>query len=206
MISWIRWVRLRWRNSSKNNNRPYWNSNKSLMISKRDRYLAQIITRGPKLLRFSPSFNNLCKWQKNSQIIRICISRRWNPQKRDLQQQKRASWSPCQATRSQNRISSNIWLAEAIKQLLYLRRMLEGSRLSQIQPHSGISVRTHQWGLSQQSEKHINHLQRSPRRDSFLPRLLQVSSIQSRKTNQMLSWTKMIQKMELTLATISLSS
>ncbi len=176
------------------------------MISKRDLYLAQITIRGPKLLRFNPSLNNQCKWQKNSQIIRICISRRWNPQKRDLQQLKRASWSPSQATRSQNRISSNIWLAEAIKQLLYLRRMLEGLRLSRIQPHSGISVLTHQWDLSQQSEKHINHLRKSPQRDYFHPRLLQVSSIQSRKTNQMLSWTKMTQKMELTLVTTSLSS
>ena len=187
MISWTKWVKQIWRNSSKNNNRLYWNNNKSLMISKRDLYLARITTRGQKLLRFKPNYNNQCKWLKNSQIIKICISRRWNLRKSDLQQLKRALWSPYQATRSQNRTSSSIWLAEVIKQLLYLRRMLEASRLSQIQLHSDISVRTHLWDLNQPNERHINHQRRNPRRDYSHPLLHQVSSIQWRKTNQMLS-------------------
>jgi hypothetical protein len=65
--------------------------------------------------------------------------------------------------------------------------MLEASRLSQTQPHSDISVRTHQWDLNQPNERHINHQRRNPRRDSSHPLLHQVSSIQWRKTNQMLS-------------------
>lgn len=178
------------------------------MISKRDHCLAKIIIRGQKLRKWFLQHHSLHNKLAKNNKIRTFILRKLSLANPSVPLRlKRALWNPFRVIRSPNP-TSNISQVEAIKRLLFQKRMLADLKpyLTRLLLDTWVPI--HPSSLSRQIEKLISLQLRNLLLEFFHPLLHQAYWTLSRKTKEMsmLSWTKTTQRMQLTSATTNLSS